>query len=353
MSRKTICLVCICRNEEKNIYRLIENMAGYIDYAIFVDSESTDDTVNVINTMMGGAGAKWKVVNYTKPFRGDEKRTFAIDQAQAFCCDYILVMDADNTMTDRHIPDVLWQDLTADAYYITKRMGDIEYPIQCLFKASLDWEYVGVIHDYPQRKGGVPYTVESLKGCVIIEPVKDGTGKDKLHYYGDALKIENEMYINRDLPDLLVTRYTFYLAQSYRDAGQYGRAIDTYTARIMQGGFDEEIFYSFYMIAYIKQLQGMPYHEVMPAAMRAWCYRPQRKEGAYMLMRLLNEAGFTYAAWSVGHSTKDLPCNDKLFNEYDIVINRFPALFAELDKIFSVPEKQFTYADWAMPKIEE
>jgi tetratricopeptide (TPR) repeat protein len=43
-------------------------------------------------------------------------------------------------------------------------------------------------------------------------------------------------------------RYTFYLANSYRDAGQSDNAIETYKKRIALGGWFDEVWHSYYSI---------------------------------------------------------------------------------------------------------
>ena len=43
-------------------------------------------------------------------------------------------------------------------------------------------------------------------------------------------------------------RYTFYLANSYRDSGQPEKAIQTYIKRTSLGGWFEEIWQSYYQI---------------------------------------------------------------------------------------------------------
>lgn len=331
--RKTICLVMIFRNEAAWLYQALESIKGYIDYAIFVDGSSEDDSVHIINTMMGGmGGAKWEVHNFTAPFRFDHKRTYAMDLAKGKA-DYLLVMDADNTISFDMIPQMAFLELTEDAYYLTKHCGSIRYQVLSLFNGSRDWQYIGLTHECPQLKGGGVWTSSTFPGAVITEPVKDNGPRRKGPeiYYNDALMIERELYDNgATLSQEMIRRYTFYLAQSYRDANMIDRAIDAYTARVKMAGWEEEIFYSLFSIARLKQDRDDPPQMVILAAMEAWQYRPQRKEAAYYLMTLLHAAGFEAIAYVVGKHCQHLACNETLFLEPDVYDIHFPEMFAEL-----------------------
>ena len=53
-------------------------------------------------------------------------------------------------------------------------------------------------------------------------------------------------------------RYTFYLANSYRDQGNYQEAIKFYKKRIELGGWVEEIWFSHYSIGKCFQKMGQP-----------------------------------------------------------------------------------------------
>jgi len=328
----------IFRNESNFLFQTLENIGPRVDYAIFLDSSSTDDSVHIIQTMMSGYGIPFEVHNFDQPFRGDTKRTAAIELA-AGKADYLLMFDADNCIEMENIPAETWQDLTADAYYITKRCGNIDYPILALFKSDLPWKFTGIIHDYPELKSGAPFSTGHLPGVIIHEPIKDSGPriKTKAHYYGDALIIEGELFHNgKKLTPMLIHRYTFYLAQSYRDAGMIERAIEAYNTRVMMGGWDEEVYYSLLSLARLKLIQGAEDHDVCLAYAKAWEYRPQRLESAYELMSLLVSNGFEHAAYSIGYYSARLQCDDKLFMERETYTTLFPDLFAELEKKYQI-----------------
>jgi len=93
MSAATISGVIITYNEEANIARCIDSMAGLVDEIVVVDSHSTDATRDIC--LAKGARVIERV------FEGyREQKAFAVSQATN---DVILSLDADEVMSD-----VLW-----------------------------------------------------------------------------------------------------------------------------------------------------------------------------------------------------------------------------------------------------
>ena len=80
-------------------------------------------------------------------------------------------------------------------------------------------------------------------------------------------------------------RYAFYLAQSWRDAGEIDKARDAYRRRAAMAGWDEETWYSFYQIAVLNERLGAPPAEVQLAYLDAYQYRPRRAEPLVQLAR--------------------------------------------------------------------
>jgi len=83
-------------------------------------------------------------------------------------------------------------------------------------------------------------------------------------------------------------RYTFYLANSYRDARQYENAIETYKKRIELGGWVEEIWQSAYSIG-----NCYKYMNDMPNAIFYWMQAyekfPDRIENLYEIIKYYRE----------------------------------------------------------------
>jgi tetratricopeptide (TPR) repeat protein len=115
------------------------------------------------------------------------------------------------------------------------------------------------------------------------------------------------------------TRYMFYLAQSYRDSDQFEKALDAYVVRANAGEWDEEVYYSWYMVGKIKERINHPAEEVVAAYSKAWEYRPQRLEAVFHVMRKLREQNRFVLAFTYGEMAIKTPgTKDILFVEPEI-----------------------------------
>jgi len=79
-------------------------------------------------------------------------------------------------------------------------------------------------------------------------------------------------------------RYYFYLANSYHDSGRFGEAINVYKKRIELGGWQEEVWYSYYRIGLCFKNMGK-----IDDAIKYWTegfeFYSQRLEGLYEIIK--------------------------------------------------------------------
>lgn len=271
----TVALCMIVRDEAPVIERCLCSVIPVIDRYCIVDTGSTDATKNIIrNTMTGmerGAGFV-----YDRPWVDfAHNRTEALSLARSSGCDYLLMMDADHVWHGE-----LPQDLTADAYYIEHRYNGSHYGIACLMKASLPWQYKGVVHEY--LTAIVPHQIVDLHGP-WVEVFHDGARArrgDAITYAEDAKLLRAEL--ERDPGD---SRSAFYLAQSLKDAGQLTEAYAAYKTRSMMSGWDEETWYAKLEMARLAERTGAPPETVQRHYLTAYNARPTRAEPLVDLAR--------------------------------------------------------------------
>ena len=137
--KPTVCLALLCKNEEKYIRAALQSAKPFITHWSILDTGSTDGTQDAIReTMVGIPGtlteSNWK--------GWDKSRTESIDLAKKSGCDFILLLDADETLEGSITP--ISCDQVGD---VIVHFGDIRYTRPNLLSTKHGWHYVGVTHE--------------------------------------------------------------------------------------------------------------------------------------------------------------------------------------------------------------
>ena len=168
--------------------------------------------------------------------------------------------------------------LKADAYQLVKRRGSRSYRLPALVKAKLGWRYEGVLHEHLECRQAQLF--EPMDGIIINSNTRGARTRDPHTYKRDALLLEAGLL---DEPEN--ARYVYYLAQSYRDYGDYDLAIRYYEKRAGMGGWAEEVFNAHYQSAACRHRRRDPWPEVLDAYLRAHANRPVRAEPLYAIAK--------------------------------------------------------------------
>jgi glycosyltransferase involved in cell wall biosynthesis len=311
-----LCLVMIVKDEADSIKKCLAAVAPYISYWVIVDTGSKDNTIEIINKTMEELGIKGEL--HERPWVNFEvNRTDSLELAKGKG-DYRWIIDADDTFIA--VPGINpFAGLTneADAYQITYKLGGLQYYRAQLVKSDQDWVYKGVLHEYLHldlKDREVSYgAIHNCHVLADISPLKRASSLEE-KYANDAKILEEAL-----LKEPNDTRYVFYLAQSYRDSDQLEKAIENYSRRASMGGWEEEVYYSLYMIAKIKEKMGKDIKEVTEDYTRAWEYRPNRLECVFHAMRKLREMRRFLIAFAYGDlAIKTRGTSDTLFVEPEI-----------------------------------
>lgn len=288
----------IVRNEAHVIERCLESVKHTFTEIIIHDTGSTDDTKGIIKRWIDRNGKHGYVV-------GVEWRDFGYNRSEVLkacrsCADFTLMMDADESFLGE-IGDL---NPDIDTYQMTVELGDISFRRNFLFNNRHAWTYAGVVHEYPVCE------VEDFKTgyidsyCAHILSQHDGArSNDKEKYLKDAALLE--AVPNKTPRDI------FYLAQSYRDAGDTVKAQMNYAKRVDMGGWYQEVAYSYYMLGKILKLE--------PAYLKAYEADPRRAEPLLALGKLYMDQKLWHVAYLF--LTKATLCNpndDMLFREDDV-----------------------------------
>jgi len=248
--KKTISLCMIVKDESHVIIRCLESIYPYIDRYDITDTGSTDGTQKIIESFFKDKNIPGKV--YQSDWKGFAKsRTEAFQNAKGNA-DYAWTIDADDYI-DGEI--TLPKELDADTYSFRIKGYSVVYWRDHLFNLKHDWEFVGIIHSYSRcgKENEDNFIAGRIHGMYHIESTRDGgrnvgVSDEKKYSKNAAILLDaltnplNENY------DPINKRYMFYLANSYKDAGNNKEAILWYEKRIKAGGWKEEIWQSMYNI---------------------------------------------------------------------------------------------------------
>jgi len=266
---KTLCLNMIVRNEMVNLERCLGAVAEHVACWVIGDTGSTDGTQDFITSFFALRGIPGELHNF--PFHNFEQaRNAALDCAivSPLAYDYLLLADADMELVveDRSFR----QNLEATGYSLLQRNSGITYWNTRLLRRDAGARYHGVTHEYL----GVPGGVQELHGAWYVDHATGSNRADK--YSRDITLLEEALRTEAD-PHLR-GRYTFYLAQTYRDAGGIEKALQYFMKRAELGGWAEETFMSLYAAGKIQETMRQPFDGVIGTYLRACAAVPTRAE---------------------------------------------------------------------------
>jgi hypothetical protein len=226
IKKKTICLGMIVKNEGHLIIETLNHLAKYIqfDYWVINDNGSTDGTQDLIKNYFKKKGipgeldeTPWKdfAFNRTVVFEVAFKKT-----------DYVFVWDADDEIYGNFkFPE----NPTTDSYrFVFGNEGGLRYSRCQLFKNTLKWNYVGVIHEYPACLENAGPSGDVLGDYYFISGRRGDRSKDPQKYLKDAQILEKAFYEALEAKNGIYNRYAFYTAQSYSSCGMHEKSIEFY-----------------------------------------------------------------------------------------------------------------------------
>jgi hypothetical protein len=146
----TIGLCMIVKNEAGIIARCIANLRPLIDFALIVDTGSTDGTPAIIRDLFSEVGLLGEVID--EPWRDFAyNRTFALEKLREYHdIDYALINDADDQFVFDTGFDVATfkAGLSAGLYDVEIRHGSLRHHRPQILSNRLNFRYRGVLHEF-------------------------------------------------------------------------------------------------------------------------------------------------------------------------------------------------------------
>lgn len=223
----------IVKNEVARIERCLESVAPWISSWVILDTGSSDGTqIKIINFF-----ERVGIPGHLEVGRFDnfaQARNDALVAARAFSgdYDYLLLCDADMELV---VADhTAFDKLAGPSCDMQQRAGTIFYSNRRFLRSNQPGQYVTPTHEYLDVEPG--YAVPANEAYFLDHADgqnRPGKAKRDIKMLKDGLR-----------KDPKNARCMFYLAQSYKDDGDFERSIKWYDRRIAAGGWDEELFMS-------------------------------------------------------------------------------------------------------------
>lgn len=265
----------IVKDEMSVISRCLESVRPLIDHWIIVDTGSIDTTQTIVRVALDGVPGEL-VERPWVDFAHNRSEALALARPHGT---YALVIDADDELV---LPaGFSMPKLDAHSYTVDIQDAGITYQRAQLFASSLPWRYAGVLHEFPTCEEAT--TNDHLS--IVMRRNHDGARRrDPSTYRKDAALLERALSTETDA--FLISRYTFYLAQSYRDCGELGQALSLYERRADLGFWDEERYVALLNAGRLRESLGLEPEETLAVYARASRLSPSRAEAAHGASRL-------------------------------------------------------------------
>jgi tetratricopeptide (TPR) repeat protein len=284
----TIALCMIVRDEADTIVRCLESVRGLVDNYVIVDTGSTDNTKELIQSSgIRGELHEHEWVNF------GHNRTELMKLAYGMA-DWLLLLDADHTVTHDGPPEL---NVGMDSYML-RHADEPEYWIKRLVTGHKHWHFVGATHEFiATDEAEVP---SQRLGAITVHHHGDGGHRPE--------KFERDLALLRDEHEREPenARTVFYLANTLRDLGRNDEAVDFYLQRAHMDGWDEEEYCAMYEAG---KLRGN-----IELLLSAWSFRPTRAEPLYEIAWRMRRRRYWAAAYMVAERSQRIPMTqDALF----------------------------------------
>jgi hypothetical protein len=287
---KNIGLCMIVKNETRLIVRCLESVRPLVDYFLIEDTGSTDGTQGMVRHWLEQQQLTGEV--FEEPWQDfAHNRSVALARLRERTeIDYALIIDADDVLIcgPGFSPETFKSELNADLYHMEIRRGPIRYHRPQLVSNRHEFRYSGVLHEFIEAPAGI--SSGTLTGFPHIQAGVEGArSEDPDKYRKDAAVLEEQLQIEQD--PFLRSRYTFYMANSWKDYGEAEKALTAYLDRAALGFWDEEVFISLYCAAQLKAELGHPDYEIIGMFLRAFEACPHRAESLHGAARYCRTTG--------------------------------------------------------------
>lgn len=281
----SIGLVMIMKDEEAVLPRVLNSIIPIIEHYTIIDTGSTDSSKQIVKDFFDSKGIKGEIHDHPWVNYGDA-RNYALEKAKGKT-DFNFTIDCDNVLNLSDGFDIakFKEELSKiDLGIIQVSTGNIIYGQRAFYRNYKAFKYNFPTHEVLECDE--PFTETKLTDIsVTLFPEGKSWQNVKEKF------LTNAHILTKYIEEYgMVPRAIFYLAESYKDAGEPEKAIEWYQQRVMiNGGFFEERYWSQFMIAQLKLELNYPLWEVADEFMRCGEFDDLRAEHLFNLKLIYQE----------------------------------------------------------------
>lgn len=225
MKKAKLVMISMFKNEAKNIGKMLDSVAPYIDYWILQDNGSTDGTPEVVKEWQERTNIPGFVYNVEEGwvnFGWNRDHLLQKCQSTDHGCDWIIKMDTDEILeVDEDFDWSAFDDHSVQSFHVTSTMPGIVYFRAWIWNAKLQWQFNhDPAHETIMLKDND--IGERFERVNLSSKIRMVGGKSfgesysvPTKYITDALKLEEKLLReNTMLSDLY---HFWYIGKSYED----------------------------------------------------------------------------------------------------------------------------------------
>ena len=312
---QTIVLCMIVKDESPVILRSLQSVRHIVHKYCICDTGSTDGTQALIREYFKKEKLDGKVYE-AKWVDFAHNRNIAFAHAQSAGADYIMTLDADEVICPYREGKACTEEVTClpdfkgvDRVEFKTLLGNIIYNRRQFFRSALPWIWKYPIHEI--------CTCSEAKTSLFLPdicnvPRSDGArSRNPQKYLQDAQALEK--FIVTHPTD---SRAWFYLAQSYRDAGQPLKAVSIIDEALKHSKWVEEKYVLHLRKGRYLEQGKAPIEQCILAYLEAYNSRPTRAEALTSLVNIYRQQDKFHLGILFGEVLlKQKPSQDILFVE--------------------------------------